>query len=89
MDIINQNALIAGITGQDGSYLAEFLLDNGYEVHVIKRQGVSLNTQRIDHLYEGRHVSHARFKIHYGDLTNTSSFTTILREALSPTKSTI
>lgn len=73
-------ALITGITGQDGSYLAEFLLEKGYEVHGIKRRASLFNTQRIDHIYEDRHVSNARFKLHYGDLTDSSNLTRILRE---------
>ena len=60
-----KTALITGITGQDGSYLAEFLLEKGYEVHGIKRRASSLNTQRIDHIYEDQHNSHASLKLHY------------------------
>jgi GDPmannose 4,6-dehydratase len=75
-----KKALITGITGQDGSYLAELLLSNGYEVHGIKRRASSFNTQRIDHLYQDPHVSHARFKLHYGDLTDSSNLTRILQE---------
>ena len=63
-----KKALITGITGQDGSYLAEFLLEKGYEVHGIKRRASSLNTQRIDHLYEDPHASNPRLKLHYGGL---------------------
>jgi GDPmannose 4,6-dehydratase len=73
-------ALITGITGQDGSYLAEFLLDKGYEVHGIKRRASSFNTQRIDHVYEDPHVDNARFTLHYGDLTDSSNLTRILSE---------
>lgn len=73
-----QKALITGVTGQDGSYRAEFLLDKGYEVHGIKRRASSLNTQRIDHLYEDHHTSNARFKLHYGDLTDTSNLTRLI-----------
>ena len=69
-----KRALITGVTGQDGSYLAEFLLEKGYEVHGIKRRASSLNTQRVDHIYEDPHVDNARFKLHYGDLTDTSNF---------------
>ena len=67
-----KKALITGITGQDGSYLAEFLLEKGYEVHGIKRRASSFNTQRIDHIYEDPHNSGARFKLHYGCLLYTS-----------------
>ena len=75
-----KKALITGITGQDGSYLAEFLLDKGYEVHGIKRRASSLNTQRIDHLYEDPHASNPRLKLHYGDLTDTSNLTRLIRD---------
>ncbi|MBR9650070.1 GDP-mannose 4,6-dehydratase [Thalassovita aquimarina] len=75
-----KKALITGVTGQDGSYLAEFLLDKGYEVHGIKRRASLFNTQRIDHIYEDPHVDHARFKLHYGDLSDTSNLTRILQE---------
>ncbi|MBB5350794.1 GDPmannose 4,6-dehydratase [Haloferula luteola] len=75
-----KKALITGITGQDGSYLAEFLLEKGYEVHGIKRRASLFNTERVDHIYEDPHVEHARFKLHYGDLTDTSNLTRILRE---------
>ncbi|MCU0797967.1 MAG: GDP-mannose 4,6-dehydratase [Akkermansiaceae bacterium] len=75
-----KKALITGITGQDGSYLAEFLLAKGYEVHGIKRRASLFNTQRVDHIYEDPHVEHARFKLHYGDLTDSSNLTRILRE---------
>ena len=73
-------ALITGITGQDGSYLAELLLDKGYEVHGIKRRASSFNTQRVDHLYEDPHSSHQRLKLHYGDLTDSSNLTRVLAE---------
>lgn len=75
-----KKALITGITGQDGSYLAEFLLEMGYEVHGIKRRASLFNTQRVDHIYEDPHVSNARFKLHYGDLTDSSNLTRILAE---------
>ncbi|MBD8890770.1 GDP-mannose 4,6-dehydratase [Roseibium litorale] len=75
-----KKALITGITGQDGSYLAEFLLEKGYEVHGIKRRASSFNTQRVDHIYEDPHVDNARFKLHYGDLTDTSNLTRILQD---------
>jgi len=73
-----KKALITGITGQDGSYLAEFLLQKGYEVHGIKRRSSLFNTQRIDHIYQDPHVENSRFKLHYGDLTDTSNVTRIL-----------
>ena len=66
-------ALITGITGQDGAYLAEFLLGKGYEVHGIKRRASLLNTDRIDHLYQDPHVSKRRFILHYGDMTDSSA----------------
>ncbi|KAA8732066.1 GDP-mannose 4,6-dehydratase [Acinetobacter qingfengensis] len=75
-----KKALITGITGQDGSYLAEFLLAKGYEVHGIKRRSSLFNTQRIDHIYQDPHIEHARLKLHYGDLTDTSNLTRILAE---------
>ena len=75
-----KKALITGITGQDGSYLAEFLLAKGYEVHGIKRRASSFNTQRIDHIYQDPHTSHSRLKLHYGDLTDTSNLNRILQE---------
>ncbi|MDD7971985.1 GDP-mannose 4,6-dehydratase [Roseinatronobacter alkalisoli] len=75
-----KKALITGITGQDGSYLAEFLLDKGYEVHGIKRRASLFNTQRIDHIYQDPHSNHQRLKLHYGDLTDSSNLTRILSE---------
>jgi GDPmannose 4,6-dehydratase len=75
-----KKALITGITGQDGSYLAEFLLEKGYEVHGIKRRSSLINTQRVDHLYQDPHVENSRFKLHYGDLSDTSNLTRILRD---------
>lgn len=75
-----KRALITGITGQDGSYLAEFLLEKGYEVHGIKRRASSFNTQRVDHIYQDPHVDGARLKLHYGDLTDSSNLTRILKE---------
>src|ERR1700689_1670831 len=68
-----KKALITGITGQDGSYLAEFLLAKGYEVHGIKRRSSLLNTERVDHLYEDPHVSGRRLFLHYGDRTDATS----------------
>jgi GDPmannose 4,6-dehydratase len=73
-------ALITGITGQDGSYLAEFLLEKGYMVHGIKRRASTFNTQRIDHIYEDPHVNNAHLKLHYGDLTDTSNLVRIIQE---------
>jgi GDPmannose 4,6-dehydratase len=73
-------ALITGITGQDGSYLAEFLLDKGYTVHGIKRRASLFNTQRVDHLYQDPHESNPRFRLHYGDLSDTSNLVRIIQE---------
>jgi len=75
-----KKALITGITGQDGSYLAEFLLEKGYEVHGIKRRASSLNTQRIDHIYQDPHIENKNFILHYGDLTDSSNLTRIIKE---------
>ena len=77
---MKKKALITGVTGQDGSYLAEFLLEKGYEVHGIKRRASLFNTQRIDHIYEDPHTDNANFKLHYGDLTDTSNLTRLLRD---------
>lgn len=84
-DSINANpnlkkALITGITGQDGSYLAELLLSKGYEVHGIKRRCSLLNTERIDHLYQDPHESNVRFKLHYGDLTDSTNLIRIIQQ---------
>lgn len=73
-------ALITGVTGQDGSYLAEFLLEKGYVVHGIKRRASLFNTQRIDHIYQEPHIDNARFKLHYGDLSDTSNLIRIIQE---------
>jgi GDPmannose 4,6-dehydratase len=73
-------ALITGITGQDGSYLAELLLEKGYVVHGIKRRSSSFNTQRVDHIYQDPHIDNARFKLHYGDLSDTSNLTRIIQQ---------
>ena len=73
-------ALITGITGQDGAYLAEFLLKKGYEVHGIKRRSSLFNTQRIDHLYQDPHVDHPQLVLHYGDLTDTSSLVNTIQK---------
>lgn len=75
-----KKALITGITGQDGSYLAEFLMEKGYEVHGIKRRSSLFNTQRIDHIYEDPHAHHQRLVLHYGDLTDSSNLTRILQQ---------
>jgi GDPmannose 4,6-dehydratase len=75
-----KKALITGITGQDGSYLAELLIEKGYEVHGIKRRASSLNTQRIDHIYQDPHEKNKKLYLHYGDLTDTSNLTRILSE---------
>ncbi|WP_420245378.1 GDP-mannose 4,6-dehydratase, partial [Citrobacter sedlakii] len=73
-------ALITGVTGQDGSYLAELLLEKGYEVHGIKRRASSFNTERVDHIYQDPHASNPKFHLHYGDLTDSSNLTRILQE---------
>ena len=75
-----KKALITGVTGQDGSYLAEFLLEKGYEVHGIKRRASSFNTQRIDHIYQDPHEHNPAFQLHYGDLTDSSNITRLLAE---------
>ncbi len=77
---MTKRALITGVTGQDGSYLAEFLLSKGYEVHGIKRRSSSFNTQRIDHIYQDPHVPNPQLHLHYGDLTDTSNLTRIINE---------
>lgn len=73
-------ALITGITGQDGSYLAEFLLEKGYVVHGIKRRASLFNTQRVDHLYQDPHIDHRNFVLHYGDLSDSSNLTRIIQQ---------
>ena len=78
--MIQKIALITGITGQDGSYLAEFLLEKGYTVHGIKRRASSLNTQRVDHIYQDPHIDNANFHLHYGDLSDTSNLIRIIQE---------
>jgi len=75
-----KTALITGITGQDGSYLAELLLEKGYTVHGVKRRASSFNTQRIDHIYHDLHESNIRFKMHYGDLTDSTNIIRIIQE---------
>jgi GDP-D-mannose dehydratase len=79
--IKNKVALITGVTGQDGSYLAELLLEKGYEVHCIKRRASSLNTERVDHIYEDNHEKNQIFFLHYGDLTDSSNLTRIIKSA--------
>ena len=78
-----KKALITGVTGQDGSYLAEFLLAKGYEVHGVKRRSSLFNTDRIDHLYQDPHDRDRRFVLHYGDMTDTSSLVRII-QAVQP-----
>ena len=75
-----KTALITGITGQDGSYLAEFLLNKGYIVHGIKRRSSSLNTERIDHIYEDPNFKDTNFHLHFGDLSDSSNLTRIIKE---------
>jgi GDPmannose 4,6-dehydratase len=75
-----KTALITGVTGQDGSYLAELLLEKGYSVHGVKRRASSFNTQRIDHLYQDQHESNVNFKLHYGDLTDSTNIIRIIQE---------
>lgn len=77
---MTKRALITGVTGQDGSYLAEFLLSKGYEVHGIKRRASSFNTQRIDHIYQDPHEPNPKLSLHYGDLSDTSNLTRIIQE---------
>ncbi len=76
----NKVALITGVTGQDGAYLSELLLNKGYEVHGIKRRASLFNTDRIDHLYQDPHVDHQRFKLHYGDLTDSTNLIRIIQQ---------
>ena len=80
MSTVSKVALITGITGQDGSYLAEFLLEKGYIVHGIKRRASLFNTDRIDHLYQDPHIDHRNFILHYGDLTDTSNLIRIVQQ---------
>src|SRR5205085_12569131 len=77
---MSKRALITGITGQDGAYLAEFLLDKGYEVHGIKRRSSSFNTDRIDHLYQDPHEQHVRLHLHYGDLTDATNVIRVIQK---------
>jgi len=76
----NKVALITGVTGQDGAYLSELLLEKGYEVHGVKRRSSLFNTDRIDHLYQDPHVDHQRFKLHYGDLTDSTNLIRIIQQ---------
>jgi GDPmannose 4,6-dehydratase len=80
MNSTNKTALITGVTGQDGSYLAEFLLEKGYEVHGIKRRSSSFNTERIDHLYQDPHTENKKFILHYGDLSDSTNIIRIIQE---------
>ena len=75
-----KKAIITGITGQDGSYLSEFLLKKGYEVHGIKRRSSSFNTSRIDHLYQDPHLDNKNFILHYGDLTDSTNLIRIIQQ---------
>ena len=75
-----KKALITGITGQDGSYLAELLLKKNYEVHGLRRRSSSFNTQRIDHIFEDPHTPHRHLHLHYGDLTDSSNLIRIIQE---------
>src|SRR5246500_2375490 len=78
--IMPKTALITGITGQDGAYLAEFLLGKGYEVHGLKRRASSFNTDRIDHLYQDPHERNVRMRLHYGDLTDATNLIRIVQQ---------
>ena len=75
-----KKALITGVTGQDGSYLAEFLLEKGYEVHGIKRRSSSFNTSRVDHIYLDPHIENSKFVLHYGDLTDSTNLIRIIQQ---------
>jgi len=77
---MSKTALITGVTGQDGAYLAELLLGKGYEVHGVKRRASLFNTDRIDHLYQDSHVEHQRFTLHYGDLTDSTNLICIIEQ---------
>ena len=79
--VIMKKALITGITGQDGAYLAELLLEKGYEVHGIKRRSSLFNTDRIDHLYQDPHVSNRNFILHYDDLTDSTNLVRIIQQS--------
>jgi GDPmannose 4,6-dehydratase len=82
MSATRKRALITGVTGQDGAYLAELLLEKGYEVHGIKRRSSSFNTDRVDHLYEDPHETNGRFSLHYGDLTDATNLIRIIQQVL-------
>ena len=73
-----KRALITGVTGQDGSYLSDFLIDNGYEVHGIKRRSSSFNTHRVDHLFTDSQDEDSKFRLHYGDMSDSSNITRIV-----------
>ena len=77
-----KKALITGVTGQDGAYLAEFLLQKGYEVHGVKRRASLFNTERIDHLYQDPHEKDRRFILHHGDMTDSSSLVRIIQQVV-------
>ena len=77
---MNKTALITGVTGQDGAYLSEFLLEKGYEVHGLKRRSSIFNSQRIDHLYKDPHVKDSKFRLHYCDLTDSTSLIRLIQE---------
>lgn len=77
---MGKTALITGITGQDGAYLAEFLIKKGYNVHGIKRRSSLLNTDRVDHLYQDPHIEKRNFVLHYGDLSDSMNVTRIIQE---------
>ena len=77
---MNKIVLISGVTGQDGAYLAELLLNKGYTVHGIKRRSSSINTDRVDHLYADPHLADVRFFMHYGDMTDATNLIRIVKE---------
>ena len=77
---MTKTALITGVTGQDGAYLAQLLLEKGYHVHGIKRRASLFNTDRVDHLYQDPHVEHQRFSLHYGDLTDSTNLIRIVQQ---------
>jgi GDPmannose 4,6-dehydratase len=79
----NKVALITGVTGQDGSYLPELLLEKGYEVHGIKRRSSSLNTEHVDHIYQDNHEQNQKFFLHYVDLTDSSNLTLMINDVQS------
>ena len=85
---MGKTALITGVTGQDGSYLAELLLEKGYMVHGLKRKSSSFNTERINHLYQDTHNKKSKFKLHYGDLTDSTSLIRLISE-IKPDEITI